>query len=132
MTKRDCQIAPALIKVFDEILVNASDNHIRDPRGCTKIDVTIDPGDEHEGRYPFIRILNNGKSIPVEIHKQENMYVPEMLFGHLMTGSNFNDDTKRVTGGRHGYGAKLTNIFSKSFTVEVADKQSKKYHKPNG
>ena len=129
MTKRDCQIAPALIKVFDEILVNASDNHIRDPRGCTKIDVTIDPGDEHEGRYPFIRILNNGKSIPVEIHKQENMYVPEMLFGHLMTGSNFNDDTKRVTGGRHGYGAKLTNIFSKSFTVEVADKQSKKSYK---
>jgi DNA topoisomerase II len=47
--------------------------------------------------------------------------VPEMLFGHLMTGSNFDDSQKRITGGRHGYGAKLANIFSKTFTVETVD-----------
>jgi len=52
------------------------------------------------------------------------MYVPEMLFGHLLTGSNFDDKSKRLTGGRHGYGAKLTNIFSKSFEVETADSSS--------
>jgi DNA topoisomerase II len=44
-----------------------------------------------------------------------------MLFGHLMTGSNFDDSQKRITGGRHGYGAKLANIFSKEFTVETFD-----------
>ena len=44
-----------------------------------------------------------------------------MLFGHLLTGSNFDDSSKQVTGGRHGYGAKLTNIFSKSFAVETLD-----------
>lgn len=49
------------------------------------------------------------------------MYIPEMVFGYLLTGSNFNDAEKRTTGGRHGYGAKLTNIFSRSFTVETAD-----------
>ena len=47
--------------------------------------------------------------------------VPEMIFGQLLTGSNFEDDTDQVTGGRHGYGAKLTNIFSTRFTVETAD-----------
>lgn len=53
------------------------------------------------------------------------MYVPEMLFGHLLTGSNFDDSEKRVTGGRHGYGAKLSNIFSQSFTVETVDSRRK-------
>jgi DNA topoisomerase-2 len=41
-----------------------------------------------------------------------------MIFGHLLTGSNFDDDIKRVTGGRNGYGAKLTNIFSNEFIVD--------------
>jgi DNA topoisomerase-2 len=76
-------------------------------------------------RDPFIRICNDGKGIPIQIHKHENMYVPEMLFGHLLTGSNFDDNQKRLTGGRHGYGAKLTNIFSKSFTVETVDARKK-------
>ena len=54
------------------------------------------------------------------------MYVPEMIFGHLLTSSNYNDDEKKVTGGRNGYGAKLTNIFSKKFTVETASKSNGK------
>jgi len=54
------------------------------------------------------------------------MYVPELLFGHLLTGSNFNDEQKRLTGGRHGYGAKLTNVFSKKFMVEIGDGHSTK------
>jgi DNA topoisomerase II len=43
------------------------------------------------------------------------MYVPELIFGHLLTGSNYDDDEQKVTGGRNGYGAKLANIFSSSF-----------------
>lgn len=54
------------------------------------------------------------------------MYIPEMIFGELLTGSNFNDDQKKVTGGRNGYGAKLTNIYSKSFYLESADSSRKK------
>lgn len=49
------------------------------------------------------------------------MYVPELIFGHLLTGSNYNDSEKKVTGGRNGYGAKLSNIFSTKFIVEAAD-----------
>lgn len=121
MTKREYGLVPALIKIFDEILVNASDNRLRDPKKCTKIDVVIHKGSKAKGEPPCIRISNNGKGIPIHLHRKEKLYVPEMLFGHLMTGSNFDDNEKRLTGGRHGYGAKLANIFSNRFTVETLD-----------
>jgi DNA topoisomerase II len=107
--------------MLDEILVNASDNRLRNPKSCSRIDVILDPGCAKIGRPPLIRVFNDGPGIPIAIHETEQLYVPEMLFGHLMTGSNFDDSQKRITGGRHGYGAKLANIFSKSFTVETAD-----------
>ena len=84
------------------------------------IKVTID---RENGR---ITVWNNGKGIPVVIHKQYNMYVPSLIFGQLLTGGNFNDDEKKVTGGRNGYGAKLTNIYSTEFRVETADKKEGK------
>src|SRR6266496_2887985 len=76
----------------------------------------------------MISIYNNGKGIPIEIHKEENVYVPELIFGHLLTSSNYNDNEKKVTGGRNGYGAKLANIFSTEFIVETVDSSAgKKY-----
>ena len=54
---------------------------------------------------------------------------PANHIGHLLTSSNYDDSVKKVTGGRNGYGAKLTNIFSKSFIVETADSKRKKYYK---
>lgn len=52
-----------------------------------------------------------------------------MVFGHVLTSSNYDDKVKKVTGGRNGYGAKLTNIFSKRFVVETADSSHKKIYK---
>jgi DNA topoisomerase-2 len=52
-----------------------------------------------------------------------------MLFGELLTGSNYNDNEKKVTGGRNGYGAKLTNIFSDKFIIVTADIKRKKVFK---
>ena len=49
------------------------------------------------------------------------MYVPEMIFGSLLKGSNYNNNEKKVVGGRNGYGAKLTNLFSEKFIVECND-----------
>lgn len=54
-------------------------------------------------------------------HSTEGIYIPEMVLGHLLTGSNFDDSIAKVTGGRNGYGAKLTNIFSTAFEVETLD-----------
>jgi DNA topoisomerase II len=71
-----------------------------------------------------ISVYNNGKGIPIEMHKKEKIYIPSMIFGQLLTSSNYDDNEKKLTGGRNGYGAKLTNIYSKEFTVETADKGS--------
>ena len=107
---------PGLYKIFDEIIVNAADNKQRD-KTMDRIEVTIDTADGS------IRVWNNGKGIPVHIHKEHNIYVPELIFGNLLTGSNFDDDEAKTTGGRNGYGAKLANIFSTCFIVETADSE---------
>jgi len=112
------KVAPALTKVFDEILVNALDQSSMHA-SVTKI--SIDVGDD--GR---ITISNNGVSIPVEVHEETGVYIPELIFGHLLTSSNYDDTEERTTGGRNGYGAKLTNIYSKEFRVKVDDTETKK------
>ncbi|KZV36276.1 DNA topoisomerase 2 [Dorcoceras hygrometricum] len=61
--------------------------------------------------------------------KEEGVYVPELIFGHLLTSSNYDDNEKKTTGGRNGYGAKLTNIFSTEFVIETADGKSQKKYK---
>lgn len=113
---------PGLYKIFDEILVNAADNYQRDSRMDT-IKVKID------AKSNQISVWNNGKGIPIQIHKEHNIYVPELIFGHLLTSSNYDDSQKKVTGGRNGYGAKLTNIFSSKFSVETGDCKTKKCFK---
>lgn len=70
-------------------------------------------------------VENTGKGIPIVIHKEHKLYVPELIFGHLLTSSNFDDSISKVTGGRNGYGAKLANIFSKYFKLETVDKGKK-------
>lgn len=65
MVRKDYGIVPALIKVFDEILVNASDNRLRHPDSCSRLDVVIDTGSKDKD--PFISIYNDGKGVPVEV-----------------------------------------------------------------
>ncbi|KAF5179677.1 Dna topoisomerase [Thalictrum thalictroides] len=121
MVQREIEYVPGLYKIFDEILVNAADNKQRDPSMDTvKVDIDIEKN--------CISVYNTGNGVPIEIHKEEKIYVPEMIFGHLLTSSNYDDAEKKTTGGRNGYGAKLTNIFSTEFTIETADgKRLKKY-----
>lgn len=69
----------------------------------------------------LISVMNNGQAIPVAVHKEHKIYVPQLIFGVLLTGSNYDDTEKRVVGGRNGYGAKLTNVYSREFTVRVCD-----------
>uniref|UniRef100_A0AAY4DLJ2 DNA topoisomerase 2 n=1 Tax=Denticeps clupeoides TaxID=299321 RepID=A0AAY4DLJ2_9TELE len=114
MNCRDVTFVPGLYKIFDEILVNAADNKQRDKNmNCIKVNNNT------------ISVWNNGKGIPVVEHKVEKVYVPALIFGQLLTSSNYDDDQKKVTGGRNGYGAKLCNIFSTKFTVETACRESR-------
>jgi hypothetical protein len=112
IVSREITYVPGFYKIFDEILVNAADNKQRDKKMDT-IKIDIIPEENK------IMIYNNGKGIPVQMHKDENMYVPTMIFGHLLTSSNFDDEEQKVTGGRNGFGAKLCNVFSTKFTVET-------------
>ncbi|KAH8771277.1 DNA topoisomerase [Hyaloscypha finlandica] len=122
MELRKVSFVPGLYKIFDEILVNAADNKQRD-LSMKVIKVTVD---RQNGQ---ISVENDGAGIPIEIHKIQKVYIPEMIFGHLLTGSNYDDDEEKTTGGRNGYGAKLCNIFSTEFTLETQDSNSGKRYK---
>lgn len=117
MVFKKVTIVPGLYKIFDEILVNAADNKIRD-KNMKNIRVNID------AETNTILVTNDGRGIPVEIHDKEKIWIPEMIFGNLLTSSNYDDDDKKVVGGRNGFGAKLCNIFSREFLVETADQNT--------
>jgi len=107
-------VSPGLVKIFDEILVNAIDQYSLHPKKVTKIDVNV----QSSGA---IMVQNTGVAIPIKKHDKEKIWIPELIFGHLLTSSNYNDDEQRVTGGRNGYGAKLTNVFSSGFSIVICD-----------
>ncbi|PFH54688.1 hypothetical protein AMATHDRAFT_83127, partial [Amanita thiersii Skay4041] len=120
--QRDVRFVPGFYKIVDEILVNAADNKINDPSMDT-IKVTIDVEE------CTISVFNNGRGIPIEMHSREKIYIPELIFGHLLSSSNYDDDEKKLTGGRNGYGAKLANIYSLEFTIETAHKETQQKYK---
>ncbi|KAL8274060.1 hypothetical protein Esti_001902 [Eimeria stiedai] len=126
MQQKSICFAPGLYKIVDEILVNAADVKAREAEGgaaprakMTAIKVSVDPVEN------TIRVWNDGDGIPVVIHKEHQVYVAELIFGQLLTSDNYDDTEARVTGGRNGFGAKLTNIFSTYFEVECADSRRK-------
>uniref|UniRef100_A0A914XMA9 DNA topoisomerase 2 n=1 Tax=Plectus sambesii TaxID=2011161 RepID=A0A914XMA9_9BILA len=122
LIQRDITFVPGLYKIFDEVLVNAADNKQRD-KNMSTIKINIDRAKNE------ISVWNNGKGIPVVHHQVEQVYVPELIFGTLLTSSNYDDTQKKTTGGRNGFGAKLCNIFSTKFTVETSCKEYKKAFK---
>ncbi|KAL4780308.1 DNA topoisomerase [Aspergillus varians] len=122
MEFREVSYVPGLYKIFDEIVVNAADNKQND-ESMDEIRVT------YSRETGEISVWNNGKGIPVEMHEEKGIYIPEMIFGNLLTSSNYDDDKAKVTGGRNGFGAKLCNVFSNEFTVETQDSRQKKRYR---
>lgn len=122
MEYRTITFVPGFYKIFDEILVNAADNKQRDASMNTfKVNINRETGE--------ISVENNGKGIPVVIHEKEQIFIPELIFGHLLAGSNFDDNEQKTVGGRNGYGAKLCNVFSTEFTLECQDSAHGKRYK---
>jgi len=125
--KQKITYIPALYKIVDEIIVNAIDQYTRLQttsskklqKYVTKIEINVD---EESG---IIEVINNGEGIDIVMMEEHNMYPPELIFGCLLTSSNYDETEKKVTGGKNGYGAKLTNIFSKRFVVETVDHKRK-------
>jgi DNA topoisomerase-2 len=120
-TKKNLKYSPALLKIFDEILVNAIDRNSLHPKHVNSISVAID---KESGS---VTIENNGPlgGIGVRMHEKEGLWNPELVFGHLLTSTNYDDSQKRIVGGRNGYGAKLANIYSSDFSIAIKDHETK-------
>jgi len=117
MVKKTITYVPGFYKIFDEILVNAYDQYARlketpDAKQVKEIHVNITP--------EYISIMNDGEGIDIEIHPEHQIYVPELIFGNLLTSANYEKKNK-TTGGKNGYGAKLVAIFSNKFIIETVD-----------
>ena len=124
MVHRKVAFNPGFYKIFDEIIVNARDALVRSltkgqPIKHIEVSVTRDGG------KVTVDVENDGDGIPIEMHKEHNVYAPELIFGHLLTSGNYDKTEEKIVGGKNGYGAKLTNIFSTEFTVETADSKNK-------
>ena len=124
-SKENRTYIPGEYKIFDEIIVNALDQYIRtgeNPLSTDKvkniyINVNKDTGE--------IEVKNDGEGIPIKVHSKEKIYIPELIFGHLLTSTNYDDKKTKHVGGKNGYGAKLTNIYSVEFNIETADGKNK-------
>lgn len=114
MIKRMVEYSPGFLKIFDEVLTNALDHSNRDST-VDKIKLDFD---EKTGE---ISVYNTGTGIPVIVHKEHNIYVPELIFGHLLSSSNYDDKEKRTGAGVNGLGVKLANVYSKRFIIETVD-----------
>src|SRR5210317_1367249 len=123
-SKKNLKYSPALLKIFDEILVNAIDRNSLHPKHVSSISVAID---KESGA---VTIENNGPlgGIGVRMHEKEGLWNPELVFGHLLTSTNYDDTQKRIVGGRNGYGAKLANIYSTEFSVVIKDHEAKQMY----
>ncbi len=110
---------PAWERTVIEIGSNCIDNVWRSMTStkCTTIRFNVYP----DGSISF---WNDGKTIPIERSKipgYEQFFNPSIVFGIYMSSTNYNDNEKRRTSGRNGFGSKLTSTFSKWFKVETQD-----------
>lgn len=122
--QKNGEINSGLHRIFVEIVSNAIDNFFRSSSTdiqTTKIKINI----TEEGE---ISVWNDGLTIEIVVDSETGMYNPEMIFGRLLSSSNFDDSEKRKTSGRNGLGSKVSNIFSKYFKFETFDPPTgKKY-----
>jgi DNA topoisomerase-2 len=123
-SKKNLKYSPALLKIFDEILVNAIDRNSLHPKQVSSISIAIDKD------VGSVTIENNGPlgGIGVRMHEKEGLWNPELVFGHLLTSTNYDDTQKRIVGGRNGYGAKLANIYSTEFSIVIKDHETKQMY----
>ncbi len=134
MVYKQLEYVQGLFKIVDEVIVNARDQYVR-------LNTSLDEGAEHakkkdvpvsniwisvDQKSGYITVRNDGNGIPIRKHQTENLYIPDMIFGYLLTSSNYKEGVRRFVGGKNGYGAKLANIYSTEFTVETIDHFNKK------
>ena len=115
------EYVPGLYKLFDEGVVNARDHVVRMIQSKAenkKVVTAIETGVSADG---LITIENDGNGIDVAKHPDNGLWIPEMIFGHLRTSTNYDKDEKRTVGGKNGFGFKLVLIWSTEGSIETVD-----------
>ena len=124
ITQRNVIYIPGLFKIFDETIVNARDHAKRQEALYVKGDKTnipvtsIDVGISDDN---IITIINDGNGIDVAEHPEYKLWIPEMIFAHLRTSTNYNKEEKKIVGGKNGFGVKLAFIWSTWGKLETVD-----------
>lgn len=122
--QKNIKYIPGLFKLFDEGIVNCRDhvirmlqaisNNVENALPVTNIDVSI----QDDGT---IIMLNDGNGIDVAEHPEYKIWIPELIFGHLRTSTNYDKTEKKIVGGKNGFGFKLVLIWSTHGSVETVD-----------
>jgi len=122
IVQRSIRYIPAMYKLFDEIIVNARDHVLRiiqldhvDKKNVTYIEVTIDK------ETGIITISNDGNGIDVVQHPTEKIWIPELIFAHLRSSTNYDKTEKKIVGGQNGIGSKAVFIWSTFAKIETVD-----------
>ena len=121
---KNIRYIPGLYKLFDEGIVNCRDHVVRMQQALlnktenilpvTYIDVDI----REDGT---IVMINDGNGIDVAMHPEYNIWIPELIFGHLRTSTNYDKTEKKIVGGKNGFGFKLVLIWSVYGSIETVD-----------
>ena len=115
MTYGSMEFTPGCIHLFNEILANALDN-----ADDSRLN-GVNPGFiQIEMDNKTVSVLNYGLPIPVEVHPQHKIWIPDMIFGHLNSSSHYKDDGGKTIG-TNGWGAKAVNLMSYNFTIVIHD-----------
>jgi DNA topoisomerase-2 len=124
IVEKNIKYIPGLFKLFDEGIVNCRDHVVRMQQAISNgqencipvsnIDISID----NDGT---ITMFNDGNGIDVAQHPEHKIWIPEMIFGHLRTSTNYDKTEKKIVGGKNGFGFKLVLIWSTHGTIETVD-----------
>ena len=130
MKHKEYDFIGGLYKCFDEGIVNCRDHAVRLMQKIINkekriipvrnIDISVDK------ETGVITMMNDGNGVDVAKHPDNDLWIPEMIFGHLRTSTNYNKDEKKIVGGKNGFGFKLVLIYSKWGEIETVDHIRKK------
>ena len=140
IVEKNISYIPGLYKLFDEGIVNCRDHVVRMQQlinssnnisssdtktninfPVTNIDISIDDSG-------IITLTNDGNGIDVSVHPEYKIWIPELIFGHLRTSTNYDKNEKKIVGGKNGFGFKLVLIWSSWGKIETVDaKTGQKY-----